>query len=494
MGRYFLILFIGLLGISACSPKAETVKPQADIFFISPDLATDAKRFTRYIESDLFEPVDCEPFLNQTWRELFTIPASYFDRNRSPEDALAIYKLLFEARIALGKKLSKFYEQGNLDRKCADAWREMVRTGRFMEDYVGDWLLREAGIAPTTPILRGMAPNLMVNPKFKFVDPVKDLRSGDVIITRYHAFSSATFARIGDIAGQFSHSGLVYVREDGKVFTIESFVESGVVVRPWETGHLKDGNIREAVYRFRDSKMAKRAAQLAFSYIWEMEKRGERIPYDYEMNLEDTRKMYCAEVIHQAYRFASADSLKVPLFETILPRKNPAFLDSLNIRVKSTFAPSDMEVDPRFELVAEWRDFQALSDVHLKDVVLTKIFDWMQDRSYKIQFDLYTYVMTNMVLWLRHVGFFSSQVATDTPRVFVEGIQILQAGAAVLNEKLKVRADSYRSETGLMMTPYQMYNVLEDIRVKDLELYNLQHSMSSEEVDPSPLFHDIIRP
>jgi hypothetical protein len=473
-------------------PATLQAKPEA--FFISPDLAHDAKRFTDFIESEAFRPTDCEPFLNRVWRELFTIPATYFDRDRSPEDALEIYRLLFSARIALGKKLNKFYQQGALDQSCANAWREMVRTGRFMEDYVGDWLLRSAGIAPTTPVLRGMAPNLMVNPSYKFRDPEKDLRSGDVIITRYHAFSSAVFARIGDIAGQFSHSAIVYVQDDGEIFTIESFVESGVVIRPWKAGHLKDGNIRETVYRFRDPEMARRAGFQAQRFVREAESQGERIPYDYEMNLEDIRKMFCAEVIHQAYRFASDDSIRVPLFETVLPRKNPTFLDSLNIKVETAFTPSDIEVDPRFELVAEWRDFQALADVHLKDVVLTKIFQWMEDRQYRIQFDLSTYFVTNMVLWLRQVGLFSTQVATDTPRPFVESIRLLQAAAAILHEKLKNSEDSYRSETNLMMTPYQMYNVLEELRVKDLGLYQMQHSFDSESVDQSPVFHDIIRP
>ncbi len=51
-------------------------------------------------------------------------------------------------------------------------------------------------------------------------------------------------------------------------------------------------------------------------------------------------------------------------------------LSELNLKSGDFFSPSDMELDSRFELIAEWTDFRFTKSNMLKDIVSEKLVDW----------------------------------------------------------------------------------------------------------------------
>ncbi|MFX5344442.1 hypothetical protein ABTC63_21645, partial [Acinetobacter baumannii] len=83
---------------------------------------------------------------------------------------------------------------------------------------------------------------------------------GDVILVRGQAHNSAAIARIGDVDSQFSHVGIVYQGDDGKLYKIQAMIEDGAVITP--LGQALDHGLGRAVlFRYRDPKTAARAAK-----------------------------------------------------------------------------------------------------------------------------------------------------------------------------------------------------------------------------------------
>ena len=85
------------------------------------------------------------------------------------------------------------------------------------------------------------------------------------------------------------------------------------------------------------------------------------------MDLIEHSKLFCTEVVSYAFELASQELGRheaVPMFNTRISMQNPYILDAFGIKSRSTFAPSDIEVDPRFELLAEWRDIARVRLMH----------------------------------------------------------------------------------------------------------------------------------
>ncbi len=96
------------------------------------------------------------------------------------------------------------------------------------------------------------------------------------------------------------------------------------------------------------------------------------------MNLSDHSELFCAELIGFAYELASSDAPGLPAYPTSLEvLQGHPFLDDMGIRCCTTFAPGDVEVDPRLELVAEWRDLRRTAESRIQDAILTSILEWM---------------------------------------------------------------------------------------------------------------------
>jgi hypothetical protein len=202
------------------------------------------------------------------------------------------------------------------------------------------------------------------------------LCSGDVLVSRGGAATSALIARGNDFPGNFSHVALVHVAplseapDGGAVSVVESHIESGVGVRPIEE-YLAETKLRLMVLRLRsdlaplaaDPLLPHRAASSARS---EAERR--HVPYDFAMDYADPGKQFCSEVASAAY-----EPLGVTLWMGLSHLSSPGLIDwlsALGVRHFETQEPSDLEYDPQLRVVAEWRAPETLFKDHVDNAVI----------------------------------------------------------------------------------------------------------------------------
>jgi hypothetical protein len=192
------------------------------------------------------------------------------------------------------------------------------------------------------------------------------IHSGDILISRGGAPTSALIARGNDYAGNFSHAALVYVDSaTGVASFVESQIEKGVAVAT-ANQYLEDTKLRIMVLRLRadlpalikDPLLPHRAAASALRGAL-----GRHIPYDFSMDFSDTSAMFCSEIVSAAYR-----SVGVTLWMGLSRISSPgvrAWLGAFGVRHFETQEPSDLEYDPQLRVVAEWRDPETLWKDHL---------------------------------------------------------------------------------------------------------------------------------
>jgi hypothetical protein len=123
------------------------------------------------------------------------------------------------------------------------------------------------------------------------------LHSGDILVSRGGAPTSALIARGSDYPGNFSHIALVYFDPVTYTpFVMEAHIERGVVVSTVEQ-YLQDKKLRVMLLRpradppqiMKDPMIPHKAAERAYSRA-----KTEHVPYDFEMNYKDHRKLFCS--------------------------------------------------------------------------------------------------------------------------------------------------------------------------------------------------------
>lgn len=202
------------------------------------------------------------------------------------------------------------------------------------------------------------------------------IRSGDILLSRGGAPTSALIARGSDYPGNFSHVALVHVDESsGEVTVVEAHIESGVVLSTAEA-YLEDKKLRILLLRPRadlpqivaDPLLPHRAATAALT-----EARHRHIPYDFEMDYLDPEKQFCSEVASAAYRGQG-----VELWEgltSMSSRGVTSWLAALGVEHFTTHGPSDLEYDPKLRVVAEWRDPETLYQDHIDNAILDVLLE-----------------------------------------------------------------------------------------------------------------------
>ena len=197
-----------------------------------------------------------------------------------------------------------------------------------------------------------------------------DLHSGDILVSRGGAPTSALIARGNDYPGSFSHVALVHVDEkSSRASVIEAHIERGVAVSSLEQ-YLADKKLRIVVLRLRpdlpeliaDPMLPHRAAALAMSKAT-----SRHIPYDFAMDYHDHSAQFCSEVVSAAY-----EPTGIRLWKGMSFLSSPAvtsWLGSLGVKHFETQEPADLEYDSQLCLVAEWRDRSTLFKAHVDDAV-----------------------------------------------------------------------------------------------------------------------------
>jgi hypothetical protein len=196
------------------------------------------------------------------------------------------------------------------------------------------------------------------------------LHSGDILVSRGGAPTSALIARGNDYPGNFSHIAFVYVEPATKTAKIvESHIEVGVVVSTVEQ-YLSDKKLRVMLLRpradlpqiVRDPLLPHKAAEYAYKRASEG-----HVPYDFAMDYKDHAKLFCSEVASEAY-----ERFGVNLWAGISHMSSSGlrrWLAEFGVRHFETQEPSDLEYDPQLQVVAEWRDPETLRKDRIDNAV-----------------------------------------------------------------------------------------------------------------------------
>jgi hypothetical protein len=232
--------------------------------------------------------------------------------------------------------------------------------------------------------------------------PAVDIRnvtihSGDILVSRGGAPTSALIARGSDYPGNFSHIAFVYVdpsTHEAKI--VESHIEVGVVVSTVEQ-YLKDKKLRVMLLRPRadlpqivkDPMLPHKAAEFAYKRV----KEG-HIPYDFAMDYKDHSKLFCSEVASAAY-----EQFGVHLWAGISHISSPGlrkWLSYFGVRHFETQEPSDLEYDPQLVVVAEWRDQTTLRKDHYDNAV-TEVMLEGAEKGEEISYERYLLPVSRIV-------------------------------------------------------------------------------------------------
>ena len=255
------------------------------------------------------------------------------------------------------------------DRLVRDRLYRMIYGGRAALEEV--MLQAPAGSYPAL-IRAGRIES--VTPSYLFRDVT--LYSGDILVSRGGAPTSALIARGNDYPGNFSHVAVFHVDEKtGVPGIIESHIEVGVVVSTLEE-YIKDKKLRVMVLRLRpdlpqmkdDPMLPHKAAKYAYE-----ETKRRHIPYDFEMDYRDPSKWFCSEVASNAYR-----QFGVELWKGTTRMSAPGvvkWLSYFGVTHFETQAPADLEYDPQLAVVAEWRDPETLWKDHVDSAVVEAMLE-----------------------------------------------------------------------------------------------------------------------
>lgn len=328
----------------------------------------------------------CEPGLE---RELAELEARIDDLGQTrPDDARwnttleAFFRLAagaggcpasLEGLLQVREHLRRTVKRASIDWSGDAQARRRVYTLLYGTRMATEELILQmtAGTAPDRTLVEDVA---SATPRAE-VEGVT-LHSGDLLLSRGGAPTSAFIARGNDYPGNFSHVALVHVDPDGgKVSIIESHIERGVAISTVEQ-YLADKKLRILLLRMRsdhpalleDPQLPHRAAAASLDAV-----RAGHIPYDFEMDFTDPSEQFCSEVVSAAYRGQG-----VELWSNLSTFSSPGlarWMASFGVEHLETQSPSDLEYDPQLAVVAEWHGADTLLDDHIDNAVIDAMLE-----------------------------------------------------------------------------------------------------------------------
>ncbi len=404
---------------------------------------------------------------------------SGYDIKAVTKAAPALMYRLFDVRTSLRARIPEWRQRGLLTHETMAQLRDCLRVLRYVTDMLGEIAINNTRMpegAGMLPCFTGKDRNTLVNwPYYNGRDIA--FRSGDVVVMRGHAHNSAAIARIGDVDSQFSHVGMIHVGEDGRHAMVESLIEDGAIINT--LAHtFSHGLVRAALYRHKDAALAKRAAEKIYEHVEASRKPFKRrILYDFTMRLDDKRRLFCSKLVHRAFHIASDGAVKLPTFPTHIGLRNRDFIDRIGVKADVTFAPGDVDVEPDFDLVAEWQDYRETSNIRLQDFTMDKVFEWMDGYNYRFK-------ETWLVWFVSIFGRVAARLSDDAkdlisgvvPRIpinmrrkTIATVAMLHKTAEPIYHELQKLERECIAETGRPMHGDEIFAHLERIRAREGE-------------------------
>jgi hypothetical protein len=383
---------------------------------------------------------------------------------------------LFSFKITIHGRLREFNQAGVIEESCTVATRHALRSIRTAEDYVNSNFVQTQGSLLSFPNSAFIEenPHVRKSPEFSDFDFKRDLQSGDIILSRGNAFTSAAIANLGEFDTQFSHMSMVYKDKVGNLWTVEAHIEVGSVARPISE-HIKDNNYRTMVYRFDDSGLAAQAAEYIFNRVKKATETSGNVLYDFAFDQSNSDALFCSEVVSHAFEHVSEGNVRIPMFPSRLLTRKPEFVKMLGINQEASFIPADIEVDPRFKIISEWRDANRTQENLQKDAILQAMYKWNDELGYQMrQSSSSKSIIYRNVAWpLRRAPYlkkyFVNKLPLNMSRELIGYFGVLESVGEFLWEEIK-KLDNVSIETrGYPLSKSEKASILDEVRLEDLK-------------------------
>ena len=402
--------------------------------------------------------------------------ARYSQLDSLKAHAPEIIKYVFDMRMKVRDQLSTWHQKGLLSQQNENYVRAIFRISRYIVDMLGELHIDHDILeSDETPYRAFCGPdiNTLYHPSFGSGGGMPSFKSGDVLLVRGKLYNSAAIARIGDIDSQFSHASMVHIDESGKHWVVESVIEKGATITPLEEA-LDHGISRAILFRHTDINLAAQASHFIYNHVLKAQNgRSSKIYYDFSMELNGYDKLFCSKLVRFAFDKASEGQLKLPTYLTQLDSGSKDFLKRIGVKTAKTFAPGDLEIEPHFHLVAEWRDYRNTSDLRLQDLIMDKFFEWMEEHNYRFKETLTIKligVLGKLSSYLSKsakelIDDILPQVPRNMSRKTIATIAMLHSTADEVFDKIQEIERQHIQTKGHAMHPSDILNHIEQYRV-----------------------------
>lgn len=468
------IIYCLLILVSACSTPG-TRTPQS-----ANDLIGDLAKFKAEVSEKQIQNQNCHERLEEQLQVLREERLQQPAVADTPTKAEAVLLGTWQLRLALQKNLGQMLS-------CRTELRSLFYRLRAIQDLAGDRLYNEKPISPVGLDFQKQPVPLLENaPYHGYLDrhgkvsllPL-DIESGDLLLTRGVSFFSAMLSAITTIPNQVDH--FVFINKDpkGTLQSMESYAQDGGVSRFAMDFALKNENARILVLRAKDHKMANLASEKMMATILQGEKTGKRIGYDYHMDLSQSDRMTCAAVSYWSFKNASEGRYAIPEEISTLDTRLEPITKAAEIASAQVLTAQDMEVDSRFDIIAEFTDYRLLRDGRYRDAVLQSILKWIKEDKYLLRADFNTKAIDYVIYPTRKylIGKVIRRAADipdfppDTPKGFLKLLKQIDSLGKTLYQRVLSEDQRFVEKTGWSLTTDQMLKILEDYRLEDMENY-----------------------
>ena len=407
-------------------------------------------------------------YLNAISEEILEDEFKNYDLKDIRGNAPVLIQTLFNFRAAIRKKALQWHEVAGLTQSLQHSTKRAISLTRYASDIIGE--LAQFQKSTDINVFEGGHPNTVTASTKGY-----QLKTGDVLLFRGQLHNSAAIARIGDTNALFSHAAIVYYNEKIRKFQLlESLIETGVVIQDLE--EVLTHNIgRVTVLRYKGSEaIAERAAKLAYEKANSViVNTGKPIPYDFTMLIKSENgkdpydEMYCSEFVRFAYDKATNGDLLLPTYPSQINMKNDDFLKQVGVKAKWVFAPADMLLEPDFQIIADWSNYHKTSEIRLKDMMMDKIFEWMETRDLKFKklfvASIIKFISQIPIFGNRIIGAVSEPIPSFLSESVISAMISLHLTATPIYKKLKAKNDFTLETTNFPLHPKKVYQYLDEI-------------------------------
>ena len=503
---HFLILFFSFFLIQSCSQNLRI--PAQSSSFIQRDLLLSTSDILSQLATEELSIDVCNQEIAEGFHYLSELPSDHFKTEYSAGEYEQIIKDIWQIKKNLRRHVGNWEDAGVMTRQCAGSIKAALRASRYIEDYVSLIYVNQFQIKNNHKKLTGFENTdssanfskpfpwvLSDKEDFKFRE---DLKSGDLLLWRGKTSISASIARLGDTETNFSHLSMVYRDEKtGKLFHMESLIETGLIVEDFTHSPLHPGSARIVVLRHKDAQLAKKAAKFAYEVASRTMGTKDHLYYDFGFDLNDHKKVFCSEIVNWAFKEASKGEVDIPLYKTHFDMKNRTFLNAIGTDAKVGFQPGDIELSPDFTMIAEWRNFNYSRANQLKDVIHSEIYRWMDDYQYNFKWSFRGNILGSLVYGTRRIPLLGNLIEDKLPlnmsRRTLSSVMTMDKVSGIIYKKMM--KDLFKEDPHAIYSLADLKKRLEKIRVRDLEKFKDQvRANRNGKAHANPLFHHLLGP